>query len=103
MNLNNLARFGKWIYQKFRNDMVRSMVDDEEWSSMGKKFSRFRPERENTTPSECHIVVFAASQLWKRVKCYRLELRKKILKLIPKKSTKDIENNGAGGGTTSRE
>ena len=67
---------------------------------MGEKFSRFRPERENDIPSEWHIVVFAVSQLWKRAICYLIELQKKILKLMLKKQTHDIENNAAGGETT---
>lgn len=103
MNLNNLARVSKGLYQRYRNDVVKSMIKDKEWASMGEKFSRFRPERENNTPSEWNIVMFAISQLGKRVICYLLELQKKILKLIPKKPTQDIENNGAGGGTTARE
>lgn len=84
MNLNNLVRLGKGLYQQFRNDMVRFMMDDGEWSSMGKKFSRFRPERENTTPSEWHIVVFAAIRLQKRSVSSLCKLQEKILKLIPK-------------------
>jgi hypothetical protein len=63
------------------------------------KLSRFQPEGENDAPSERHIVVFAVSQLWKRVICYLLELQKKILKLMLKKPTQDVENNAAGGRT----
>lgn len=73
-------------------------MKDKEWASMGEKFIQFRPERENDAPSEWHIVMFAVSQLWKRVLCYLLELQKKILKLRLKKPTQDIENNAAGGG-----
>ncbi|KAF3405089.1 hypothetical protein DPV78_003262 [Talaromyces pinophilus] len=96
MNLNNVARLGKGLYQRYRNDVVKSMMKDKEWASMGEKSS---PERENDVPSERHIVVFAVSQLWKRVIYYLLELQKKILKLMLKKPTQDVENNAALGRT----
>lgn len=118
MNLNNFARLGRGLYRQSRNKVIRSMVNDDEWASVGERFSRFRPERENDSPSEWQIFIFAVSQLWKRILSAGLWLHnfvvlyswkriaggllglpKKILKLIPKKQTDDVENDVVEGGT----
>ncbi|RLL97499.1 hypothetical protein CFD26_105485 [Aspergillus turcosus] len=60
MNLNNLARLGKEVYQQFRRDIITSMLNDAKWAPTGEAFSQFRPERVNKTPSEWNILVETA-------------------------------------------
>jgi hypothetical protein len=77
MNLNNLTRLGKGLYQNPRKSIIRSMRNDSDWRSMGERFSRFRPERQNNTPTEWYILVFLVLQLWKTVTGVRSNLRTK--------------------------
>ncbi|RHZ64671.1 hypothetical protein CDV55_104808 [Aspergillus turcosus] len=60
MNLNNLARLGKEVYQQFRRGIITSMLNDAKWAPTGEAFSQFRPERVNKTPSEWNILVETA-------------------------------------------
>ncbi|KAL6229167.1 hypothetical protein BDW75DRAFT_225533 [Aspergillus navahoensis] len=77
INLNNLARLGKGVYRRFRAGIVRSMVSDPHWASIGEAFSQFRPERENVTPSEWNILAYLISRLLHRVTSFRLWLGRK--------------------------
>lgn len=75
------------------------MSKESEWVSMGEQFNRFRPQREKDAPSEWYIVVFVVSQLWKWIAGGLLELQKKILELMPKTQSENIEDEVVEGGT----
>jgi hypothetical protein len=76
MNLNNLARLNKEVYQQFRRGIITSMLNDAKWGPTGEAFSQFRPERVNRNPSEWNILLFLVLQSWKRLTGFRFLLRK---------------------------
>lgn len=77
MNLNNLARLSKEVYQRFRRGIITSMLNDDQWAPTGEAFSQFQPERVNMTPSEWNILFFLVLRLWKQLTGFRFLLRKK--------------------------
>ncbi|KAL2835987.1 hypothetical protein BJY01DRAFT_252230 [Aspergillus pseudoustus] len=72
INLNNVARLSKGVYRRFRARIVHSMVNNQQWATVGEAFSQFRPERENVTPSEWNMLLFLISRLLHRVTSVRL-------------------------------
>ncbi|KAL4770021.1 hypothetical protein BDW60DRAFT_91310 [Aspergillus nidulans var. acristatus] len=80
MNLNNLTQLGKELYQHPRKSIIRSMRNDSDWDSIGERFSQFRPERQNNTPTEWYIPMFLVLQLWKWITGVWFKLRGKTNK-----------------------